>query len=115
MDKKTFKAANEIISSSTEDRTAEEINNIVVDICKKNGITLDSLVKKLDKLSQAKKVTIDKFGDEHYEEDSMVQHKSVLTLLELIGYLKKGPIVTLGVNISTEEREIIDMYGRYSN
>lgn len=114
-DNKTFEIAKDISSSVKEESTSSEVNNIVVETCRKNKITLETLIQKLDKLSKAQKITYDKMGDEHAEEDSLIQHKAILTLLELIGYLKKGPIVSVEVGVSSEEREIIDMYGRYGN
>lgn len=114
-DKKTFEVAQKISSSIETDSTAQEVESIVVRTCLKNKITLETLIQKLDKLSKAKKIIIDKCGEEHEEEDSTIQHKAILTLLELIGYLKKGPLVEVNNILSTEEREIIDMYGRYGN
>lgn len=111
---KSFEIAKSIASSVHTDSSPQEISNIVVETCRKNKITLETLIKKLDKLSNAQKITIDKCGEEHAEEDSLIQHKAVLTLLELIGYLKKGPMVEVNNIISTEEREIINMYERWS-
>ena len=113
-DKKAFEISENISSSIDSDTSSQEVENIVVKTCRENKITLDTLIKKLDKLSCAQKITIDKCGEEHAEEDSLIQHKAVLTLLEITGYLKKGPLVEI-TQISTEEREIIDMYGRWDN
>lgn len=112
-DNKTFEIAKDISSSMNSELSSQEIDNIVVETCRKNKITLETLIQKLDKLSNAKKITYDKMGDEHAEEDNLTQHKAILTLLELIGYLKKTPLVSV-VNISAEEKEILDMYGRWS-
>lgn len=107
----TFQVVEKINSIPSDDRSLETITKI----CEKNGVTLDTLVSKLEKLTNAKKVTLDKCGEEHEEEDNATQHKATMSLLELLCYLKNGPIVSVDVKISAEEREIIDMYGRWSD
>lgn len=100
------------VSNITEETTPTEYSTIVERVCAENGVTLVELCKTLAKGLKAQKLTLDKFGDEHIEDDFGNQHKFLMTALELLRYVKSAGVNVQVVNISVEERELLDAYSR---
>lgn len=53
------------------------------------GVTLEALCSKLKEGLSSQKAIMNKFGDVSYEEDRMVQHKYMVTGLEMMKLLEK--------------------------
>lgn len=63
----------------------KKVNEIIKEECLAVGFTDRKPFEMLAKLAKAQKMTLDKFGEEHYEEDSATQFK----VAELILRMKK--------------------------
>lgn len=87
-------------------------SDVVSKICAENGVTLETLCETLGAGLKARRMTLDKYGEEHYEEDFGNQHKYMMTALELLKYVKSPGVNVQVVNISVEERELLDAYKR---
>ena len=64
--------------------------NEVVDIresCRRIGIGIDDYLGAIKRALESKKMTVDKFGDEHWEDNHDVQLKAALAGLKLEGYI----------------------------
>lgn len=62
--------------------------SVIVGACRKAGISIDDYVKAIKDALKATKTTVDKYGDEHVDEDHAMRLKAALMGLELEGYIK---------------------------
>lgn len=60
----------------------------ITEACRKAGISIDDYVLAIKNALKATKTTVDKYGDEHVDEDHAMRLKAALMGLELEGYIK---------------------------
>lgn len=80
------------LPTSLEVSTAEM--SVIKTACVKAGISIDDYVLAIKDALKATKTTVDKFGDEHVDEDHAMRLKAALMGLELEGYIKAKGTVT---------------------
>lgn len=72
---------------------------------KKSGVTADEAYGCLKDGLRSTKTTVDKYGEEHVENDYIVRHKYMVTALELMGHLSAVK--------SVQEKESIAVYEKF--
>lgn len=63
-------------------------SDIIKSACKRIGMSLDDYLLAIKNGLSATKSTLDKFGEEHIEDDHMIRLKAALMGLEVEGYIK---------------------------
>lgn len=74
-----------------------DVRGVIEAELSKAGVTAEELYGCLKRGLRAKKMTVDKYGEEHIEEDYNAQHKYMMVGLELIGHLKAAELRGEGV------------------
>lgn len=69
----------------------ESIDEIKVE-CRRIGMSLSDYLEAIQRGLVAKKITIDKYGEEHEEDDTTSQLKAALLGLEVEGYIKNKTV-----------------------
>ncbi len=100
-------------TSSVSPSTVESIN----DILKKNKISVDDLIRcgKEGLLATKEGGGFDEEGEKIEVPDYNVRHKYFDSFLNLLGLLKSNNVNVQVVQISTEEKELMEAYRRGSN
>lgn len=70
---------------------AAEIGEIKA-ACRRAGLSIDDYVNAIKRAIVATKITVDKYGEEHVEDDHTAQLKGALMGLELEGYIKNKAV-----------------------
>lgn len=79
----------ELVSSlPSELQINDASSNEIKAICKKIGMSLENYLLAIQRGLSARKITVDKYGEEHVEDDTMAQLKAALIGLEVEGYIK---------------------------
>lgn len=105
-------------SVSSNNKPTSSINTAskptVEEILKKQNLTIDDLIKCGKEGLTAVKRMYDRDGDliDDPEPDYNVRHKFFASFLELLGLMKKDSVSVQVVNISAEERALLDAYSR---
>ena len=88
-----------------------DVRAIILEECRKAGVTLEEMCLGIREGLSATKLTFDKHGEKHVEDDFLVRHKYIVTGLELAGYLKPkadgGMNINL-INMSVTEKEELE-------
>lgn len=77
---------NEVSTIAISDDNDKKLSDREI-ACKKHGIDIDLLCSKLAQGLESKKCTIDKLGEEHWEEDKKLQHEWWKSAAEFLGYI----------------------------
>lgn len=78
--------------------TPSELSTIQA-ACKKIGMGLSDYLEAIQRGLKATRTTVDKYGDEHTEDDTMAQLKAAVMGLEVEGYIKaKGSVTEQSMN-----------------
>ncbi len=95
----------------TDIKTGERIP--IDAVLRKHNLSIDDLIKCGREGLLATRIVRDRFGDVVAEDpDNATRHKFFASFLELLGYMKKDSVNVQVVNISAEEKELLDAYKR---
>lgn len=105
---------NKLEENLTKDITAVAERTPIETVLRKHGLGLDDFVVALKEGLSASKDLKDRYGDLiETIPDHNTRHKFFASGMELLGYIKSSAGVNVNiVNISKEERELIDAYKR---
>lgn len=90
------------------------VRPIIDDVLRKHKLSIDDLVKcgKEGLLAMKEIGGYDEEGDKREVPDYNVRHKYFDSFMNLLGYLKPGSVNVNVVQISAEEKELIEAYKR---
>ncbi len=85
----------------------EELTEKIKVLLDLHGASDSELFSTIGKGLKAKKITIDKYGDEHVEDDNNIIHKYVLLIAELKGYIKRSSSVEVNTNVQVNAIKLL--------